>query len=79
MEALKKFALNASTSSLGEREQLFNDLFAVFESDAKNGKSILFFFLEFNTFLIDHLGIFLVKSVEKKKNYPKLPTSCSAK
>lgn len=37
MEVLKKFVLNAATSSLTEREQLFQDLFAILGSDASKG------------------------------------------
>ena len=36
MEVLKKFALNATTASLSEREQLFNDLFNLLDSQRKN-------------------------------------------
>jgi hypothetical protein len=34
MEVLKKFLLNAATSSLSERERLFNDLFNLLDSQS---------------------------------------------
>lgn len=54
MEALKKFALNSSTSSLTERQQLFQDLFAVLSSDAKNGKNLIKKLNECFCFLNNH-------------------------
>lgn len=37
MEIIKKFALNSTQSSLKERNELFNDLFAVLEDPNKTG------------------------------------------
>lgn len=40
MEALKKFALNSTTSSLAERRKLFEDIFAAFGSDSTRNGSL---------------------------------------
>ncbi len=37
MEVLKRFAFSSTTSSLKEREILFDELFKLFDSNEKNG------------------------------------------
>jgi hypothetical protein len=60
MEILKRFAFKSTTSSLKEREILFDELFKLFDSNEKNGMLFHQYMKKINYFKEFYFYIFLL-------------------